>query len=376
MPSSHTSTVEEPDFIAVSQSMQELCRQVTRMADTDATVLLNSESGTGKEIISKMIHCRSRRSNKPFVALNCGAISSSIIESELFGHEKGAFTGAHKQKKGCFELADKGTLFLDEIGEMPQEMQVKLLRAVEQKSFRRLGGDKEVEVDVRIVAATNRDMDLAVASGEFRRDLYYRLSVIELNILPLRKRKEDIPALIEYFMNLFSDKYSCSDKRLSEHSVRLLLDYSWPGNVRELRNVIERCVIMCPEDLITPDHLTHRLFGVADLGNAGNEGAAVDSPAEPHMNGNGYSPASADEESDQLPNESPKETANEPPRVQIPVGATIQEAERMLIDKTLSMVDNNKSEAARILGFSRQTLHNKLNEYTDRQNAATVFSGA
>ncbi|MBD3615412.1 MAG: sigma-54-dependent Fis family transcriptional regulator [Gracilimonas sp.] len=366
----------EPIFIAESPSMKELCSQINRIAKTEATVLLTGESGTGKEIVSRLIHHRSGRKERPFVALNCGAIPKDIVESELFGFEKGAFTGAFKQKEGCFELADNGTLFLDEIGEMCLDMQVKLLRAVEYKTFRRIGGKKEIKTDVRIIAATNRDMSDAMKNGEFRKDLFYRLSVIELHIPPLRERKEDIPALVNCFLNMFSKKYKCEGKKLSDESMQLLLEYNWPGNVRELRNTMERCVIMCQDSTIRPAYLTNDISGIKEY--EGNQGASnndlvnsttrLDNGHQRYtMKENSYSNG---HDFDYQKIENNGNGSYSQKELNIPVGASMQEAERILINKTLSMVDNNKSEAAKILGFSRQTLHNKLNKYNGQSSTS------
>lgn len=330
----------EPVFITNDAAMLELCYQIKKIAKTETTVLITGESGTGKEIVSHLIHHFSKRSNQAFIALNCGAIPRDIVESELFGHEKGAFTGAVDKKEGCFELATKGILFLDEIGEMKLDTQVKLLRVVENKSFRRIGGKKEIETDTRVIAATNKEMSEALAKGEFRRDLFYRLSVIELHIPPLRDRTGDILLLANYFLSRFIQKHNCGDKGFSEECKNILTDYHWPGNVRELRNTIERCVIMCPNESITPEYLPYDVTGVS--GRIGRK--SVIPGYNGHVNGNG----------------------NGQNHINIPVGVTMQEAERMLINKTLSSVNNNKSEAARILGFSRKTLHNKLNRYSNQ----------
>lgn len=325
---------KKPVFITRDPKMERLYKQIERIATTEASVLITGDSGTGKEVVFRLIHAKSHRRQRPFVALNCAAIPKEMVESELFGHERGAFTGAVKRKKGCFELADKGTLFLDEIAEMELGIQVKLLRAVEYKAFRRLGGSEEVETDVRIVAATNKDMTEALENEEFRKDLFYRLSVVELHIPPLRERKVDIPLLARYFMQVFSTKYHTPVKQFSDDCISCFLEYEWPGNVRELRNTIERCVIMCPNDTITTAHITPHI--------AKSGGKCQD---------------------DIYDTDTYKSTNGGIDRINIPVGTTIREAERKLIDKTLSSVNYNKSEAARILGFSRATLHNKLDKY-------------
>lgn len=323
---------KEPVFLTRDPKMERLYKQIERIAQTEASVLITGESGTGKEVVFRLIHSKSKRKNRPFVALNCAAIPREMVESELFGHEKGAFTGAVKRKKGCFELADQGTLFLDEIAEMELGIQVKLLRAVEYKTFRRLGGSEEVETDVRIVAATNKEMSEALEKDEFRKDLFYRLSVVELHIPPLRDRKADIPLLSRHFMKSFAAKYQTAPKQFSEDCMKSLMNYNWPGNVRELRNTIERCVIMCPNEMVTKSYIAPHI--------AESDGKCDSRIYDTYSNGNG-----------------------DIDRVNIPVGTTLKEAERRLIDKTLSSVNNNKSEAARILGFSRATLHNKLDKY-------------
>lgn len=329
----------EPVFIAKDPVMQDLYDKINKIAKSDTTVLITGESGTGKEVVSRLIHQKSKRRGKSFVALNAGAIPKDIVESELFGHEKGAFTGAVEKKKGCFELADNGTLFLDEIAEMALDIQVKLLRAVEYNTFRRLGGSEEIKTDVRIIAATNKNLSKAVAEGEFRKDLFYRMSVIELHIPALRERKGDIPHLAKYFLNEFADKHNVSRQEFSQNSMDQLVDYNWPGNVRELRNVIERCVIMCSDGIIEPEFLPQHIISSEVIKEEGNEtNIAVSNGGPLHTNGHGK-------------------------EVNLPIGVTLEEAEKILINRTLSSVNNNKSEAARILGFSRQTLHNKLEKY-------------
>jgi DNA-binding NtrC family response regulator len=243
-------------------AIQKIFQLIAQVAGTKATVLIQGESGTGKEIVARAIHCASDRSNKPFVVINCAAIPSNLLESELFGHEKGAFTGAVKTKKGRLELADRGTLFLDEIGEMPKELQVKILRVLEEQKFQRVGGTEEIEVDNRILAATNKDLKQAVESGAFRDDLYYRLNVFSLSIPPLRERREDIPLLVDHFIKKHRQRFKSKALEVSDAALQALLEYSWPGNVRELENCIVRAMILCPttkiglEDL--PEEVTAR----------------------------------------------------------------------------------------------------------------------
>jgi two-component system NtrC family response regulator len=231
-------------------SMQKVIRLIQQVAGTKATVLVQGESGTGKELVARAIHYESDRSSKPFVVINCTAIPSNLLESELFGHEKGAFTGAIKTKKGRLELADRGTLFLDEIGEMPKELQVKILRALEEQKFQRVGGTEEIEVDNRIIAATNKDLKQAVEAGTFRDDLYYRLKVITIPIPPLRERKEDIPLLVDHFLGKHRDVLKKKITGVSEKALQMLMNYPWPGNVRELENALIRALVLCHSDCI------------------------------------------------------------------------------------------------------------------------------
>jgi transcriptional regulator with GAF, ATPase, and Fis domain len=235
--------------------MQKIIQLISQVAGTKATVLIQGESGTGKEIVARVIHYQSDRASKPFVVINCAAIPSNLLESELFGHEKGAFTGAIKTKRGRLELADQGTLFLDEIGEMPKELQVKILRVLEEQKFQRVGGTENVEVDNRILAATNKDLKQAVEAGSFRDDLYYRLNVITISIPPLRERKEDIPLLIDYFLKKHRDTFKSRATEVKEEALKLLTDYPWPGNVRELENTLVRAMILSASELIRVEDL-------------------------------------------------------------------------------------------------------------------------
>jgi DNA-binding NtrC family response regulator len=240
-------------------AIQKIIQLISQVAGTKATVLVQGESGTGKEIIARAIHYQSDRASKPFVVINCAAIPSNLLESELFGHEKGAFTGAIKTKKGRLELADQGTLFLDEIGEMPKELQVKILRVLEEQKFQRVGGTEDVEVDNRIIAATNKDLKQAVEAGAFRDDLYYRLNVITISIPPLRERKEDIPLLVDYFLEKHRKMFKSRAAGVSDEALKLLAEYLWPGNVRELENTLVRAMILCGSDLIQPGDLPEGL---------------------------------------------------------------------------------------------------------------------
>jgi DNA-binding NtrC family response regulator len=305
-----------------SRKMQEIFRLIEQVAPSTASVLITGASGTGKELVARTIHQLSPRRDRTFVAINCAAIPETLIESEIFGHEKGAFTGALERRTGCFELAEGGTILLDEIGEMPVATQAKLLRVLEDHKLRRLGSKVETSVDVRVLAATNKIPDDAVASGELRSDLYYRLNVFNIHMPPLREHKEDIPDLVELLLSEMSEKHARKVAAVSEAVMNLFNSYSWPGNVRELRNTIERAVIVCDGGMIESKHLPPG-FGHAPLRTA----------------------------------------ANDPDAVRLGVGTTVGEAEKMLILKTLESTSNNKTRAAEILGISLKTLHNKLKEY-------------
>ena len=304
-------------MIGNSPEMRKIYQVIEQAAPTGASVLITGESGTGKELVAQTIHQLSPRASFPFVAINCAAIPETLLESEIFGHEKGAFTGAAERRQGCFELADRGSIFLDEIGEMTPTTQVKLLRVLQERSFRRVGGRTEQAVDVRVLAATNLDPLDAVQKGTLREDLYYRLNVFALRLPALRERKEDLPLLIQAFIGEFNARNQRSIAGVDQHVMALLEQYAWPGNVRELRNVIERATILAPGPLIEPKHLPP---GVV---------------REPEV---------ADR-----------------PQVALAPGMTVEEAERRLIRMTLDHTRDNKTRAAEILGISLKTLHNKLN---------------
>jgi transcriptional regulator with PAS, ATPase and Fis domain len=295
---------------------------IEMVAPSTASVLITGESGTGKEMVARTIHDMSPRKSKPFVAINCSAIPETLIESEIFGHEKGAFTGALERRAGCFELAEEGTLLLDEIGEMPIATQAKLLRVLEDHKLRRLGSKIETPVDVRVLAATNKIPEEAVSKGELRNDLYYRLNVFNLHMAPLREHKEDIPQLVEALLADMNSKHGREVGGVQETVLQMFTNYNWPGNVRELRNTLERAVIVCEGLLIEPRHLP------------------------PNFGSTGLRVASSDSEG-----------------LRLDVGTTVEEAEKMLILKTLTATNNNKTRAAEILGISLKTLHNKLKEY-------------
>ncbi len=247
--------LQHDEIIGKSDVMQEIFDLISRVAPTDSTVLITGESGTGKELIAQAIHGNSKRCYMPFIAVSCGALPDSLLESELFGYEKGAFTGAEHTKKGRFEMADGGTLFLDEIGEITLKTQVDLLRVLQEKEFRRLGGQDPIKVDVRILAATNRDLKQAIKDNRFREDLYYRLNVISIETPPLRQRKEDIPLLVDVFIKRYGLKMNKESVKITPSALKLLIDYDWPGNVRELENVIERALVIGKTDQIVPDDL-------------------------------------------------------------------------------------------------------------------------
>lgn len=297
--------------------MKDVFKQIQVIGPTSAPVLITGESGSGKELVAKAIHQNSKRKDKTLIPVNCAAIPESLLESELFGHEKGTFTGATNQKEGCFELADKGTLFLDEIAEMSPDTQTKLLRVLEDGSFRRLGGKEEIQVDVRVVAATNRDLEEAVEEGSFREDLYYRLNVFTIKLPPLRERIEDVPLLAQNFVEEFNLKNDRSVKGISREALNLLKRYSFPGNVRELKNVIERAVIVSKNDVIDVEDLPETL----------------------------------------------RSKAHKAPSVEFRLGTTMEEVEKQMLFHTLTYVDGNKTKAAKMLDISLKTLHNKLYKY-------------
>ncbi|RMD99222.1 MAG: sigma-54-dependent Fis family transcriptional regulator [Calditrichaeota bacterium] len=249
-------------IVSKSPEMERVVNLAARVAPSNATVLIRGESGTGKELIARALHAASPRKDQPFVALNCAALTESLLESELFGHEKGAFTGATRQKKGRFELAHGGTLFIDEVGDIPPAVQVKLLRAIQEQAFERVGGTQTLKVDVRIIAATHRDLEKMIREGQFRDDLYYRLNVVSLEIPPLRERRSDIPHLIKHFLKKFGQENQKPGVSLSKEAMDLLMKYDYPGNVRELENIIEQAVVLCRDDLITSEDLPMAVRGM------------------------------------------------------------------------------------------------------------------
>ena len=314
------------EIVGTSPGTMRLKEEIASVAPTDATVLIRGESGVGKELVGRAMHFSSRRANGPFVTMNCAALTESILESELFGHEKGAFTGATSKKKGKFEMADKGTLMLDEVGEMSLEIQAKFLRVLEGHPFERVGGSEEIHTDVRVVAATNRDLEDAVRAGTFRKDLYFRLHVMVITLAPLRHRTGDIPLLAQHFIERFAPKCGRDVKGLSEEAHRRLREYRWPGNIRELQNTIERAVILSKSDLIEAENI---LFSnLSSFDEAEGEFDAGDEAAE--------------------------EAFRE---------VTIEDLEREHILSTLDAMEWNKTRAAQILGIERSTLDRKLKRY-------------
>jgi len=305
-------------LVGTSKPMQEVYRLIELAAPTPAPALILGESGTGKELAACTLHDLSPRRSGPFVAVNCSAIPETLLESEIFGHEKGAFTGALERRIGCFEMANGGTLFLDEIAEMSANTQAKFLRIVQDGTLRRLGSQKEIKTDVRILAATNKNPEKAIKEGSLREDLFYRLNVFTLSLPPLRERTEDIPLLMQAFIEEFNLKYERRVKAVDDAALGIMLGHPWPGNVRELRNVMERAIIACTTELITPKHLPNLAIA----------------PREKNSHA-----------------------------ISAPVGTTVEEAEKQLILKTLASVNNNKTKAAEILGIGLKTLHNKLNRY-------------
>ena len=241
------------EIVGTSAALQRVLSLVSKVAPTDASVLITGETGTGKELVARAIHRRSQRSSKPFVSVNCAAIPRDLIASELFGHEKGSFTGAVQRRLGRFEMADGGTIFLDEVGELPKETQIALLRVLQEREFERVGGTRSIQINVRVVAATNRDLRAAIAAGTFRSDLFYRLNVFPLEVPPLRDRREDIPELVEYFIDRCANNVGKNITGINTKSLELLRSYPWPGNIRELQNVIERSVILCETENFSVD---------------------------------------------------------------------------------------------------------------------------
>jgi DNA-binding NtrC family response regulator len=311
------------ELVGTSETMREIYALIEQVAPSSASVLITGESGTGKELVARTLHNMSPRHDKPFVAINCSAIPETLMESELFGHEKGAFTGAASRRPGCFELANTGTLLLDEIGEMPPLLQAKLLRVIEERAVRRLGSRKEIDVDVRLLAATNRSAEQAVDEGKLRGDLLYRLNVFTIHLPCLNERKEDLPLLAQHLVTQLAQKHNRPARFLSPAAVAALQFHAWPGNVRELRNVIERAVIICSGEQIERHH---------------------------------FAPYPIEQ----------RQRLRDEDTITLPIGTPIEELERQMIMRTLQKTKNNKTRAAELLGISLKTLHNNLNLYRER----------
>lgn len=304
-------------LVGSTPQMKQIFHMIADVAPSTASILILGETGTGKELVANAVHCQSDRACMPFVALHCAALSEGVLESELFGHEKGAFTGAVQSRKGRFELADDGTLFLDEVGEMSLKVQVKLLRVLEKGEFERVGGEKTLKVDVRLITATNRYLEKEVSEGRFREDLFYRLNVITIHLPPLRERRDDIPILSNFFVIKYTKKYKKEIKGFTPEAMEALCAYHWPGNVRELENVIERAIVLCKKNTISADHLPRNVV-----------------PDKDDMS-----------------------------VIKIPVGISLKEAEKEIIQKTLQMTHGSKKEAARILGISHRKIEYKVKEW-------------
>ncbi|GMO45578.1 MAG: sigma-54 dependent transcriptional regulator [Termitinemataceae bacterium] len=309
-------------IIGSSEPLRRVFDVIERVAPTRASILITGESGVGKELVADAIHSLSPRKDKPFIKVHCAALAESILESELFGHEKGAFTGAVARRHGKFELANEGTIFLDEIGEINQSIQVKLLRVLQEHQFERVGGEGTINVDIRLVAATNKDLKAEIKKGNFREDLYYRLNVVSVNVPPLRERKDDLPLLIKSFITTFSDENGKPIDGLDEQARTKLFSYEWPGNIRELRNCIESAVVMCKGRLITESDLPPTLRSSVDDG-----------------------------------------------WIRVPIGITLDKAEEIVIRETLLANNGNKSRASEVLNIGRKTLHRKLAEYGMEEKA-------
>ena len=327
------------EVIGVSRKMTELMKFVDKVAASEAsTILIQGESGTGKDLVAKAIHYKSSRREKPFVAINCSAIPETLMEAELFGHERGAFTDAKAMKKGLFEVADGGTLFLDEIGELSPLLQAKLLRVLEDQLIRRVGGVRDIQVDVRVIAASNRDLERAVREGHFRQDLYYRLAIISIFLPSLRERKEDIPPLVDFFIGHYNRKFRKSVQGLTDDTRRLVLEYNWPGNVRELKNALERAMILAEGATLEADDLPFAVVG----GMIGGPAETAGSAGTP----SGWKPKHA------------------LPALSIPEGGTsLEEMERAMVEMALRQSHGNQIRAAKLLDISRDALRYKMKKF-------------
>ena len=341
---------DESKTTSNSPLMQQVYRLARKVAVSDSTVLILGETGTGKEVISTAIHQWSRRCDKPMIKVNCGAIPDNLLESELFGYEKGAFTGASSSKPGRFEIADGGTIFLDEIGDISPQLQVKLLRVLQERTFERLGGIKPVTVNVRIIAATNKDLKEAVKAGEFREDLYYRLNVVPIQLPPLRERKEDIEDLVNVFLRSSAGISGCAVKSMSPEAMTCLKNYSWPGNIRELENIVERCVVITEDDIIGADSLPPEIISYTPASeNSSSDSHSTQPDSTVDTGGTAYTSPAA-------PADSTSKTADS-------LSSAIDDRECEVIVKALKENGGNKTKTALALGISRRSLHRKIQKY-------------
>ena len=340
------------DVVGESQKMQDMLTFVNKVASSEATtILIQGESGTGKDLISRAIHFESRRKDKPLIVINCSAIPETLMEAELFGHEKGAFTDAKAMKKGLFEQADGGTLFLDEIGELSPLLQAKLLRVLEEQVIRRVGGVKDQEVDVRVIAASNRDLEKAVREGQFRQDLYYRLAIISIFLPPLRDRREDVLPLVSFFIERYNKRFRKSVRGITPETRDLLMQHDWPGNVRELKNAIERAMILEDDDLLHPLYLPFSVgsplssltaFEVSSGGNVSSGHSVAGGATAEVLTVNGKNL----------------------PRLSIPEGGTsLEEIERAMVEMAMQQANRNQTQAAKLLDISRDALRYKLKKF-------------
>ena len=363
-----------------STKLHEIAETILQVAPTNVTVLIAGESGTGKELIARGIHKHSSRRFHPFIAVNCGALAEGVLESELFGHEKGAFTGAAARRQGFFELADGGTILLDEVGEMPLATQVKLLRVLEEREFMRVGGTEDIQVDVRVVASTNRNLAAAVEKGEFRRDLFYRLKVVQIAVPPLRERREDIPLFIDTFVRQFAEENNLDFPGISEEAMQLLVNYSWPGNVRELKNLIESMVVLSPKRKIEVNDVPQYLTGIEEperhlpvrldktpeqaereiilraLFALKNEVSDMKEAILQRLDGQMIGDAEVVDKEETPPDSSSKQVAFD-------IGTPLDTVERQMILQTLQEAKGNRRKAAKFLGMSERTFYRRLQKY-------------
>ncbi len=347
------------DFIGNSAAIRRVTELIEKVTNNDSTILLCGESGTGKEVVAKSIHYQGNRADKPFIPINCGAIPEALLESELFGHEKGAFTGANNIRLGRFELADGGTLFLDEISEMPYPLQVKLLRVLQELEFERVGGTKSIKVDVRIIAATNADLEVAVAEKRFRNDLFYRLNVIPITLPPLRKRREDIPLLMAHFLGRFNQKKQKQITGFLPEATNLFLTYPWPGNIRELENMVERVVILKDEGVITLEDLPEKITEGCQGLPLPELPVAIVAPDAPLISTETRASVPIVSDSFEMPDQG------------IPFTEWVEVYENRLIDGALKKANGVKSRAAQLLGLNRTTLVEKLKRRNNEKPSVT-----